>query len=182
MVHADQHAIKREREFLTETADCNLAFVEEMFTESVPEYLELKAFIHEHGWKTMIGDGENKRRPAEMKSWVDAGAVDILQGDMNQFGFEDIRAEAELGPTDRVKVAPHNWGSLFGFYLQLHAGRAIPNFYMAEQDLMTCKAVSTDGFEIRNGQCTLPAARGLGLTIDDARLADVACVHFDYRA
>ena len=31
-------------------------------------------------------------------------------------------------------VAPHNWGSLVGYYMQLHVGRAIENFYRAEHD------------------------------------------------
>ena len=89
-----------------------------------PEYQALKAFMRENGWNILIADGENKRFPRDMKSWVEAEAVDILQGDMNQFGFEDILAEADMARPHKAMVAPHNWGSLFGYYLQLHVGRA----------------------------------------------------------
>jgi L-alanine-DL-glutamate epimerase-like enolase superfamily enzyme len=174
--------LERTRRFLGDTADCRLAFIEQMFRDSVEQYLALKSFMHDHGWRLLIADGENKRFPKDMKAWVDAGAVDILQGDMNQFGFEDILAEAAMGRPRGVTVAPHNWGSLFGYYMQLHVGRAIPNFFMAEQDPMSCKAVIADGFGIKDGTVTVPETPGLGLKLDDAALADVATVHFDLSA
>ncbi|HOA72583.1 MAG TPA: mandelate racemase/muconate lactonizing enzyme family protein [Phycisphaerae bacterium] len=177
----DGYDFARTRRFVQDTADLNIAFIEEMFTEDVPKYLELKAFIRELGLNTLIADGENKRLPAEMQSWVEARAVDILQGDMNLFGFEDILAEAAMARPHGAMIAPHNWGSLFGFYLQLQVGRAIPNFYRAEEDPLSCKAVGTDGYRMRDGRCRLPDAPGLGLTLNDATLPEVACVHFDLK-
>jgi L-alanine-DL-glutamate epimerase-like enolase superfamily enzyme len=117
-----------------------------------------------------------------MRPWVEAGAVDILQGDMNRFAFEGILEEAAIARPHGARVAPHNWGSLFGFYCQLQVGRAIDNFYMAEQDPMSTPAIITDGFVIKDGECTIPDRPGLGLAIDDRALADAACVHFDLRA
>jgi len=178
----DGYDLVRTRRFLADTADCRLTFIEEMIPDSVEQYLELKAFMKDKGLKILIADGENKRYPKDMKAWVDAGAVDILQGDMNQFGFEDIRAEAAMAEASGGLVAPHNWGSLFGYYLQLHTGRAIRNFYMAEQDPMSCKAIIADGFGIKDGKVAVPDTPGLGLKLDDAALREVACVHFDLKA
>ncbi len=172
----------RTKRFLAELGDCNLAFVEEMFPMSVERYVELKAFIRERGWKTMTAAGEDQRRPADMKRWVEAKAVDILQGDMNQFGFEDVMAEADLGRPAGAMVAPHNWGSLLGFYLQLHAARAIPNFFRAEHDPLSCPALIAEGYAIRDGYASVPAAPGLGLKLDDARLPDHARPYFDLKA
>jgi L-alanine-DL-glutamate epimerase-like enolase superfamily enzyme len=172
----------RTKRFVEETADLKLAFIEEMFPDDVARYLELKAFMRERGIRALIADGENKRLPSEMKPWVEARAVDILQGDMNLFGFEDIAAEAAMGRPFGAVIAPHNWGSLFGFYLQVQAGRAIPNFYRAEQDPLTCKAISTEDYRIRDGYCVLPERPGLGMTMIDAALPEVACVHFDIKA
>jgi len=64
-----------------------LAFIEEMFQSPSSQYLSVKALMRDNKWNILIADGENKRFPRDMKSWVDAEAVDILQGDMNQFGF-----------------------------------------------------------------------------------------------
>jgi len=60
----------------------------------------------------------------------------------------------------KAMVAPHNWGSLFGYYLQLHVGRAIDNFYHAEEDPMSCPAIITEGFEIRDGKVAVPETPG----------------------
>lgn len=178
----DGYDVARTKRFLRDTADCRLAFIEEMFPDSVSDYLGLKAFMRDNGWSLLIADGENKRFPRDMQSWVEAGAVDIFQGDMNQFGFEDVLAEADMARPHKATVAPHNWGSLFGYYMQLHVGRAIDNFYRAEQDPMTCPAIIAEGFDITDGKVAMPQAPGLGLRLVDAKLADVACVHFDLKA
>jgi L-alanine-DL-glutamate epimerase-like enolase superfamily enzyme len=178
----DGYDVERTKRFLRDTADCRLAFIEEMFPDSIEQYLSIKALMRDNKWSILIADGENKRFPRDMQSWVDAGAVDILQGDMNQFGFEDVLAEADMARPHKAVVAPHNWGSLFGYYMQLHVGRAIDNFYRAEEDPMSCPAVIAEGFEIKDGKVAVPETPGLGLKINDAALPDVACVHFDLKA
>jgi L-alanine-DL-glutamate epimerase-like enolase superfamily enzyme len=177
----DGYDPERTRRFVEETADCRLGLIEEPFPESVEEYLRLKEFLREQELEMKIADGENIRRPAEIKGWVDAKAVDVLQGDMNLYGFEDILAEAAMAAGGGASVAPHNWGSLLGYYLQLHVGKAIPNFFMAEQDPLSCKALIAEGYEIRDGRSSVPAAPGLGLRLDETTLRDVACVHFDLK-
>jgi L-alanine-DL-glutamate epimerase-like enolase superfamily enzyme len=168
--------------FARDTADCDLAFVEELFGESVEAYLKLKEVIKETGRRTLIADGESVDRPEDLTELVEAGAVDILQGDMNRFGFEDVLREAAMARPHGAMVAPHNWGSLLGYYLQLHVGRAIENFYMAEQDPMTCPAVIADGFTIRDGRSSVPDRPGLGLQINEAEFKpETARVNFDYK-
>lgn len=178
----DGYDFERTRRFIGETADCQFAFAEEMFPDDVKRYLELKAFMRERGIKTLVADGENKRRPDDMRHWVEAGAVDILQGDMNLFGFEDILAEAALARRHGASVAPHNWGSLLGYYAQLHVGRAIDNFYRAEEDPMSSPAIAADGYRLHEGYTSVPDAPGLGIQLVDAALPEAACVHFDLKA
>lgn len=174
------YGLEQTKRLLTDVPEYNFAFVEEMFEDSTEKCLELKRFIAEHGWQTLVADGENHARPETMKPWIDAKAVDILQGDMNRFGFEGILAEAAMAKPAGATVAPHNWGSLFGYYLQLHVGRAITNFYRAEQDFMTCPALIADGYEIKEGTSSVPETPGLGLKLIDAELPKCSRVHFDY--
>jgi L-alanine-DL-glutamate epimerase-like enolase superfamily enzyme len=181
----DGYDLQTARKFILDTANCNLAFLEEIVRDDTVEtFRELKEHLRSINSDTKIADGENKRKPEQMSEWVEHQVVDILQGDMNLYGYEDILAEAAMAKPHGAQIAPHNWGSLFGYYLQLHAGKAIENFYMAEQDPMTCPAVITDGFKLSDGRSTVSDAPGVGLKLDENALADldICNVHFDLRA
>jgi L-alanine-DL-glutamate epimerase-like enolase superfamily enzyme len=178
----DGYDLPRTKRLLSDLPDFDFAFIEEMFPEDIEKYLELKTFIKDRGWRTLIADGENTRRPEQMQPWVDARAVDILQGDMNLYGFEDILREAAMGRPQGIRIAPHNWGSLVGYYLQLQVGRAITNFYRAEQDPISAPALVAEGYTIKEGTSSIPEAPGLGLSINEKAFADGAKVVFDIKA
>jgi L-alanine-DL-glutamate epimerase-like enolase superfamily enzyme len=167
------------KRFLDEVADVELAFVEELFPEVVDECLALKAYIREHGWAMLVADGETQSDLAAFKPFIESRSIDVLQGDMNHFGFEGILKEAAWARPAGIQVAPHNWGSLIGFYMQLHSGRAIENFYMAEHDPLANEVIVAEGYEIKEGACRVPAAPGFGLAIDEAKFRAGAKVRFD---
>ena len=115
------------------------------------------------------------------KPFVDAKALDILQGDMNRFGIEGLLAEAAMGKPQGIQVAPHNWGSLVGYYLQLHVGRAVENFFRAEHDPLTTDVLTAEGYSIKDGQATVPEAPGFGLAIREDKFAAEVKVKFDVK-
>lgn len=170
------------KQFLKEVGDNNIAFAEEMFPETVEECLEFKQFIRENGWQTMLADGETQKELDAYKPFIKAKAIDIFQGDMNRFGFEGILKEAGWAREQGLLVAPHNWGSLVGFFMQLHVGRAISNFYSAEHDPLSNDVLIADGYKIHNGTATVPDAPGFGLTIDEQKFASGVKVSFDLKA
>jgi L-alanine-DL-glutamate epimerase-like enolase superfamily enzyme len=167
------------KRLLNELPDFNFAFVEEMFPETVDECLALKAFIREHGWNTLVADGETQSQLDVFKPFIEHRAIDVLQGDMNHFGFEGILTEAAWARPAKIQIAPHNWGSLIGFYMQLHVGRAITNFYLAEHDPLTNNVIIADGYKIDDGECSVPAAPGFGLRINENTFASEAVIRFD---
>jgi len=167
------------KRFLEQVADDKLAFVEEMFPEKVDECLALQAFIKEHGWSTRLADGETQSELDPFKPFINARAIEILQGDMRRFGFEGILTEAAWAKEQKLLVAPHNWGSLVGYYMQLHVGRAITNFYRAEHDPLSSAVLIAEGFERSEGTSTVPAAAGFGLAIDEKAFASEAQVKFE---
>lgn len=173
--------IVRTKQFVEEFGPTDLLFVEEMFQDDVDKCLELKQFFSQRGIGTLVADGESRSTPNEFRPYVDAGALDLLQGDMNAFGIEGIREEARMAHVKGIRVAPHNWGSILGFFAQLHVGAATDNFYMAEQDPLHTPAIVVDGFELKNGRCHIPAKPGLGLRIAEQELAAVGRVRFDVR-
>ena len=80
-----------------------------------------------------------------------------------------------------LHVAPHNWGSLLGFYQQLQVGAAIDNFYRAEHDPLTNNVLIADGITIKDGYATLPPTSGFGLRINEERFATEAKIKFDLK-
>lgn len=167
---------------LDELGHENLAFAEELFPETVEQCLELKAFIRERGWRTLVADGETQHELAAYLPFMTAQAIDVFQGDMNHFGLDGILAEADMASAHGGRIAPHNWGSLIGFYMELHVGRAVSNFYRAEHDPLTSNVIVAEGYQIKDGVVTVPDSPGFGLSIDEAAFAREAEIRFDLRA
>ncbi|MBI3864337.1 MAG: hypothetical protein HY290_20830 [Planctomycetia bacterium] len=167
------------KRFLEQVAESKLAFVEELFPETVDECLALKQFIRDKGWNTLLADGETQHDLDFFKPFIARRAIDIYQGDMNHFGIDGILTEAAWAAEQMLQVAPHNWGSLGGYYQQLHVGRAIPNFYRAEHDPLSNKVLVADGYDRKNGVATVPNAPGFGLTINDKEFSGGVTVRFD---
>ena len=155
-----------------EEADIEFFFVEEMFPESVEEDLELKQWIRSRGWNTLVADGESARDPEHFTPYIERAAFDVLQGDMRRFGFTELRDLARTAAPAGVGLAPHNWGSYLGLYMQLILGRGIPNFVMAEQDPAHTELFDASDFELREGRMRVPDTPGCGLALRTERLAD----------
>lgn len=175
------YSLEKTKQLLEELPDYNFAFLEEMFPEQVQQCLELKSFISQHGWKTLVADGETQSQLDAYKPFIEARAIDIFQADMNRFGFEGILTEAAWCKPYGLQVAPHNWGSLVGFYMQLHVGRAITNFYRAEHDPCSNSVLIADGYQIRDGYASVPDSPGFGLKIDEDEFAKAVQVNFELK-
>jgi D-galactarolactone cycloisomerase len=161
----------------------NIAFAEEMFEETVEDCLAFRDFLGAHGWETLVADGETQGNLDVFKPFIAARAIEVYQADMNRFGFEGILQESRWAAEQPgLTIAPHNWGSLVGFYMQLHVGRAIGNFYRAEHDPLTNNVLRADGYSIADGTATVPDQPGMGLEIDPDHFASNVKVRFDLHA
>jgi L-alanine-DL-glutamate epimerase-like enolase superfamily enzyme len=169
------------KRFLERVGDVRLDFIEEPFPEQVGPCLELKEFIAERGWKTMLADGEGQDDVEAYRPFVEAKALDMLQGDMYGLGIEGILAEAAMAEPQGILVAPHNWSSLLSLFMQVHIGLVVPNFYRAEVDPVQSDILIYDGYQIKDGCCSVPDAPGFGLAIDENKFGRVR-VNSDLRA
>ena len=167
------------KQMLSDLPEFNFAFMEEMFPEEVALDLELKNYIKENGWETLVADFESQKEVDAFLPFMEAGCVDVMQGDMNQFGIEGIMAEAAVGKPFGARVAPHNWGSMLGYYCQLHLGKVIENWYQAEQDALSLASITPVGFNLRDGFTTVSEEPGLGLKVDVEALLKEAEVLVD---
>lgn len=170
------------KRLLDELGEEKLVFVEELFPETVDQCLELKGYIRRHGWNTLVADGETQHELAAFTPFVEAGALDVFQGDMNYFGLDGILAEAAMAKRHGGRIAPHNWGSLVGFYMELHIGRAVSNFYRAEHDPLSTDVIVADGYQIKDGLASVSDLPGFGLSIDESAFAREAEIRFDVKA
>ena len=170
------------KKFIGEIGNLNIAFAEEMFPETVEDCLGFKAFLRDNKLETLVADGESHKEAATFKPFVKARAIEILQGDMKRFGFEGILEESAMAAKQNLLIAPHNWGSLLGYYMQLQVGRAIPNFYRAEHDPLSTPILIADGYSRKNGLATVPNTPGCGLRIDEKAFAKEAKVFYDLKA
>ena len=114
------------------------------------------------------------------RPFVDARALDMLQGDMYGLGIEGILAEAAMAEPHGILVAPHNWSSLLSLFMQVHVGLVVPNFYRAEHDPLSSDVLVYDGYEIKDGFCSVPDAPGFGLSLNENRF-DRVSVNFDLK-
>jgi L-alanine-DL-glutamate epimerase-like enolase superfamily enzyme len=169
------------KRFLEKVGGENLAFVEEMFPEVIDECLELKRFIKDNGWATLLADGETQGDLDVFKPFMKAKAIDIYQADMNRFGFEGILTEAAWAKEAGLAVAPHNWGSLVGYYMQLHVGRAVTNLYRAEHDPLSTDVLVAEGYDRKDGSSSVPATPGFGFSIDEEKFAAGVKARFDVK-
>jgi D-galactarolactone cycloisomerase len=93
------------KRFLEHVGPLNLGFVEELFPETVDECLALKEFMKEHGWKTLLADGETQKELSAYRPFIDAKAIDVFQGDMNHFGVEGILTESRWAEPQGLSIA-----------------------------------------------------------------------------
>lgn len=165
--------------FLGRTAAVKLAFVEEMFPETINDCLALKEFLKGQRSTTLLADGETQQELEAFKPFMAKQAIDIYQGDMNHFGIDGILTEAAWAAEQRLHIAPHNWGSLGGYYQQLHVGRAISNFYRAEHDPLSTRVLIAEGYDRKDGLASVPESPGFGLALDEKAFAMDAKIRFD---
>ena len=146
--------------------DVDLYFVEEMFPETVEGDLKLKAHLASKGWKTKVADGESAGNVEHFDPYLKAGALDVLQGDIRAFGLSALREQSRRAlAAPGVTLAPHNWGSFLGVYMQATLARGIPNFEMAEMDRAESDLFDVSAYALKDGLMSVPDVPGVGLVI-----------------
>lgn len=147
--------------------ETELTFAEEMFPEDVDADLRFKEAIRDRGLKTLVADGESVGEFRDFDPYLEADALDVVQPDIRGLGlsleWRLARRIEVLGSSARL--APHNWGSHLGVYMQAVLARGIPNFFMAEMDTSTSDLFDTSAFEFNDGYMTVPDVPGCGLVL-----------------
>ena len=74
------------KNFLLETKDADVFWIEEAFHEDNMLYGFLKTWMKENGIKTLIADGEGQASPSVIE-WAKKGLIDVVQYNLRAYGF-----------------------------------------------------------------------------------------------
>lgn len=155
-------------EFLDETKEQRVDWLEEAFPEDRDLYRELRGRMENAGIETPIADGENMRSAAEFREYIQPERLfDVMQLDIRTGGILDCREMSRMGEPHGAAAVPHNWGSQVGLLMSLHLAKTQKNIIGAEDDRSTCPALTVRGYEFRDGYYTVSNEPGLGVEVNE---------------
>lgn len=157
-------------EFVKEIADAEVFWMEEMITENVAGYRQLREWRDRYTPGTMLVDGEGHRgRNTIYWQLMEEELLDAIQPDMLDMGFwpfhklaTDI-AESGL----KAKIAPHNFNAAFvGLRGDVQFGAVTEQFVIAEDSTLDFDLYHAPGYVFEGGSYAVPDAPGLAVEID----------------
>ena len=121
--------------------------------------------------------GEQARTIWDVVPYLEAGIADFMQVDCaHTGGMSQLRKIATLAEAYQVPLTPHCVTTDLGMTASLHVSASVPLFFIHEYyPSITPKGLIDKGWEVdKDGYASLPTRPGLGCSIDEARLAEVA--------
>lgn len=157
-------SVPEAKRFCRETAECNLAWVEEPISaDNVRGTAEVRAAA-----SAPIACGESEFTRFDFRDLIAANAVDVLQPDLAICGgiTEGARIAA-LAATHQLALAPHIWGSALSFAAGLHLAFASPAATILEYSLGANPLLHDlveETWPCDDGTLATPTRPGLGVT------------------
>ncbi len=154
------------KHILSETADCNVHWLEEAFHEDDELYEDLHAWIEREGLSVLIADGEGAASP-HLLDYARRGIVDVIQYDIFSYGMTKWLETAPKLDAWNVRTAPHHYGAHLGNFVSGHLAAAVAGFAFVEWDELATTGLDSSAYSIDNGYVCLPNAPGFGLNLDE---------------
>lgn len=155
------------KHILSETADCNIFWIEEAFHEDDELYEDLHTWISREGLSVLIADGEGAASP-HLLDYARRGIVDVVQYDIFSYGMTKWLQTAPKLDAWNVRTAPHHYGRHLGNFVSGHLASAVENFSFVEWDELTTPGLDTSAYSVKDGYVRLPDAPGFGLKLDES--------------
>ena len=152
---------------LSETADCQIFWLEEAFQEDVVLYEDLREWMEREGLNVLIADGEGGA-PPQLLDWARDGFVDVIQYDIFSHGFGNWLSTGAQLDAWNVRSAPHHYGRHLGNYVAGHLATAIRGFTFVEWDEVTTPGIDASAYRVEDGQVVIPNLPGFGLALDES--------------
>jgi galactonate dehydratase len=127
---------------------------------------------------TPLGFGRDVTSASTYQDLLREGAVDILRPSIQRDGISQIRRIATMAETYYTAIAPNHDGGPIATAAALQLAASLPNFFIQsvpwpddERDRrMRAELVPEPIEAVREGYLSLPAAPGLGITVNESAL------------
>ena len=156
------HEIERYRPFWYE---------EPILAENIPALASVRQKIN-----IPVVTGEELYTKFEFREVFEKQAADILNPDVcNVGGILELKEIAAMAEAYFVVISPHNFNSTtVGLAATIQVSAAIPNFLITEYFVNLeefGRDIAKKPFEVKDGYIQIPDAPGLGIDLDEERLA-----------
>ena len=156
------HEIERYRPFWYE---------EPVLAENIPALASVRQKIN-----IPVVTGEELYTKFEFREVFERQAADILNPDVcNVGGILELKEIAAMAEPYFVVISPHNFNSTtVGLAATIQVSAAIPNFLITEYFVNLeelGRDIAKTPFEVKDGYIQIPDAPGLGIDLDEERLA-----------
>ena len=156
------HEIERYRPFWYE---------EPVLAENIPALASVRQKIN-----IPVVTGEELYTKFEFREVFERQAADILNPDVcNVGGILELKEIAAMAEPYFVVISPHNFNSTtVGLAATIQVSAAIPNFLITEYFVNLeelGRDIAKNPFEVKDGYIQIPDAPGLGIDLDEERLA-----------
>jgi L-alanine-DL-glutamate epimerase-like enolase superfamily enzyme len=140
-------------------------FEEPLPPDSIEGYAELRRTTF-----VPIAGGEVLTRRQAFRSWLQAGALDVVQPDVTKVGgISESRRIAWLAEENGVRFIPHGWNTAVGLAADLQLASALSRTDLVEyiDGSPYVDEIAAGGWSLdASGMISIPAAPGLGLELD----------------
>lgn len=148
-------------------AECRVHWFEEPFAEDGALNRALKEFIEEHGWDTLVADGEFAPPPCFF-DLVRDGWIDVVQQDFHAKGLTWWRDTAATIESWGARCGPHTWGSYVDRYPHAHFAASVANYELLEACPARVPGLIDDAWRMADGCLVVPDAPGAGFDVEPA--------------
>ncbi len=122
--------------------------------------------------KTPIAGGERLYNRWQVKPYLDAQSIDVLQPDVGLCGgLTETKKVCDMADVADVRIQAHVCGGPVATAAALHLETAIPNFLIHEHHTYAIKPWNRElciqDYQPENGQFVVPELPGLGIELND---------------
>jgi L-alanine-DL-glutamate epimerase-like enolase superfamily enzyme len=136
-------------------------FEEPIRADNISGHLQLKEAL-----TVPIALGESLYSVYDIKNYVEAGAVDVIQADVARIGgFTALAKIGAIAQAWDLKVAPH-----YLMELHVHAVAGLPQGYYVEY-IQAFERLVQQPLQVTDGMATAPETPGTGVTFDREAIA-----------
>jgi D-galactarolactone cycloisomerase len=140
-------------------------FEEALKPDALEDFIALRAAA-----PLPIAGGEVLTRRQSFRPWIERGAFDIVQPDVTKVGgISEERRIGWLAEEHGVRFIPHGWNTAVGLAADLQLASAFPGTDLVEYRTGApyIDEITAGGWQLdADGMLAIPAAPGLGLTLD----------------